>query len=244
MSEQRVWRVAVLAVLVAAGGVCRARADDVSRQFLWEQANAAMAAAARPEEFLAAARTYDRLVRDGALNGPLFFNLGTALLLAGDGAHAEAALLRAERYSGTTPDILANLRLARALRRGQPDAPLPWTRMAFFWHYGVAGRTRVYLAAAAWWLLWLGLLLRRPRLSAGARLRPPHPVAGSLVLLGGFFSLVFGISVAVTCLHEWQDGRTWTEQTLGACRPWSPPLADPGHESRPGSEDMAPEVAT
>lgn len=210
---------ALLAAFVVSVFVRGARADEVSRQFLWEQANTAMGAAARPEEFLDAARTYDRLVREGVRNGAIFFNLGTALLLAGEGAQAEVALLRAERYSGTTPDLLTNLRQARAIRRGQREAPLSWTRMVFFWHYGLAGRTRLYLAAAAWWLLWLGLLLKWPRAVSGARSRPVHPVAASMVLLGVFFTLVFGVSVAVTCLHEWQDGRTW-----------------------PGVSDVAPEV--
>ena len=51
---------------------------------LWNEANAALANAVKPADYLRAARSYQALVDSGVRNGPLFYNLGTALLKAGD----------------------------------------------------------------------------------------------------------------------------------------------------------------
>ncbi|NLC80407.1 MAG: hypothetical protein GX748_04420, partial [Lentisphaerae bacterium] len=109
--------------------------DESARAFLWEQAGAQAAAATTPEGYLQAAATYNRLVADGVRNGPLFQNLGSVLVMAGDGANAAAAFARAERYLGATPETRQGLAAAIALQTGRAQADLPWSRTAFFWHY-------------------------------------------------------------------------------------------------------------
>lgn len=192
------------------------RADDSTARFRWEQANARMAAARTPDDFLDAANTYNQLVTEGIRNGPLFFNLGTALLLAGDGDHAVAALRRAERYLGSTPEIRVNLRQALALQAGQPDGDLPWDHVVFFWHYDEPLRVRALVALCGWLLLWLALLLRllaRPSKTAtGAGYL--QSFANSCLLFGLLLFLVFSGSVAFSLLQEKMDERTWSEQTF------------------------------
>jgi len=209
------------------------RADESSTRFLWEQANARMASARTPAEFLDTARTYNQLVADGVCNGPLFFNLGTALLLAGDGENAAAALRRAERYLGSTPEIRVNLRQALALQSGQPDADLPWDHVVFFWHYDEPLRVRAQLALCGWLLLWPALLLRlltRASFSGnpsgnereGERPREPrHRISGRLrsfanacLFFGLLLFLVFLASAAFSLLQEQMDNRTWGERTF------------------------------
>jgi hypothetical protein len=212
--------VPILAAALLLPPAGRAREDgEVERRFAWDRANLTLARADRPAEFLAAAQDYNELARAGVANGALFFNLGTALLLAGDAANAEAALVRAERYLGSTADVRTNLRQAAAARQGHPDASLPWTRTVFFWHYGLPGRTRLQLALSAWALFWIGLLVRRLGRTRGGRV----PAAGgALAGLGLVFALVFGCSAAVTCLQEWHDARTWSERVFVAAEPPAP----------------------
>jgi hypothetical protein len=213
-----------VAALLSLASVTQVQADEATARFLWEQAHAGMASARTPEDFLAAARVYNRLVTDGARNGPLFFDLGTALLLAGDGPNAVAALRRAERYAGSTPEIRTNLRLAKAVLAGQTDADLSWQRVVFFWHFDLPARARLLVALTGWCLLWAGALLRLPtrpqaqdaHRSADNRIRA---VGGSCVFFGILLAFVFGASAAITALQEQQDIRTWPERILGNTRP-------------------------
>ena len=200
-----------------------ARADETTTRFLWEEANARMATAKTSDDYLAAARTYNRLVQEGIRNGPLFFNLGTALLLAGDAHNAVAALLRAERFEGCTADIRTNLRLAIAASTGHPDADLPWSRVAFFWHFDHPLRIRLLVALGGWSLLWLGLLLRlltRDRTAVAPDMAPSgaavqvRALAGSCLFFGTLLGVVFGASVAVSLLQEHMQNRTWSERVF------------------------------
>lgn len=193
-----------LLVLPLAARAAAGTPADAARAFLWEEANATLAAARTPDEYLRAARAYNRLVLDGVRNGPLFFNLGTALLLAGDAPNAVAALERAERYDGGTPDIRANLRLALAARSGQSDSELPWSRMAFFWHFDQPARARAAEALAGWCLLWLGLLLRLL-----SRRRRARSLGGSCTAFGAVLAVVFGASALLTYVQEAADSRAW-----------------------------------
>ncbi|MEI8241979.1 MAG: hypothetical protein WCI17_01805 [bacterium] len=194
------------------------RADEASSCFLWEQANARMATARTAEEFLEAARTYNQLVSAGVRNGPLLFNLGTALLLAGDGENAVAALRRAERHLGSTPELRVNLRQALALQSDQPDADLPWDHVVFFWHYDEPVRVRALIALCGWMLLWLSLLLRllaRPAGTAGATRVLSFAKPG--IFFGLLLLIVFSCSTAFSLLQEQMDDRSWSERTL-ACK--------------------------
>ena len=206
-------------------------ADDASSRFLWEQANARMATAHTPDDFLEAARTYNQLISAGIYNGPLFFNLGTALLLASDGENAVAALRRAERYLGSTPEIRVNLRQALALQSGQPDADLPWDHAVFFWHYDEPLRVRATVALCGWLLFWLALLLRqfmRP-------CEPLHPLqeswrgrirtfSSSCLFCGLLLLFIFTSSAACSWLQEQMDNRTWGERVF---------VSKPGSEPTP-----------
>ena len=207
-------------LMAACLAAAAARAEEASRRFLWEEAHATMAAAQTPEDYLKAARAYNRLVQDGVRNGPLFFDLGTALLLAGDAPNAIAALERAERYLGSTSDIRANLRLACAAKTRQPDADLPWSRMAFFWHFDQPVRVRAVIALAGWTLLWLGLLVR---LLAGRRRGPSaaadgparvRSLGGSCAAFGALIGLVFGASALLSYVQERLDDRAWPERVF------------------------------
>lgn len=135
-------------------------ATDPNREFLWNEANSAMAAARKPQDFLEAAATYQKLVDLGARHADLFFNQGTALLLAGKHDDAAQVLLRAERYGGSDPDIRRNLAIAWGHAAGLKTPFTPWSRMVLFWHYWPACATRAYLAAAAFAVAWLLAALR------------------------------------------------------------------------------------
>jgi len=187
--------VAILLILAAAGSA--AAGDAQERRFMWNEANARMASARTRQEFGAAADAYRRLAADGVANGVLFYNLGTASLKAERYDEAIGALLRAERYQGTTADIERNLVLA--INRGKKEKPvdLPWYRLVLFWHFGLPVATRVAVAAVAFSGFWLALALRL----AGWR-KPAEPLmALSLVAL-----VLFGSS-ALTSVYEESGAR-------------------------------------
>ena len=183
-------RIAVLALLAAA---VPARAQDsAERSFLWSEANARLAGARTPAEFLAAAGTYQSLADLGVRNGTLFYNMGVALLNAERYDDAIQAFLRAERYEGSAPDITVNMRIARAKLAKAKSVPDSWYRMPLFWHYGLPCSTRATIAAAAFSLFWLALTLRFFGLD---RLGRPLAVAtfAAFVLFG---------SSAITSIHQ------------------------------------------
>lgn len=184
-------RSALLAATLAATAA-GARAS-VEHDFIWNEANARMMNAQSPPDFLAAACAYHTLVRRGVRNGPLFYNLGTALLKAELYDEAVECLLRAERYQGSNADIRRNLLLA--LRRGDPDseASLPWRRFPLFWHYGLSVHTRTSAAVVGFAGAWLALILHaagRPRMR------------GWLLTVSLAVFALFGSSAATSWHHE------------------------------------------
>lgn len=193
-------------------------ADATVRGFIWEQANAQAMNAAKPEDYLAAAATYNRLAVDGVRNGLLFINLGNVLVMGGDGANAAAAFARAERYVGVTPETRHGLSAALTLQSGRRLSDLPWSRVAFFWHYTFSCPVRSMAALAGWAVLWLGalllILMRR-----GSR----HPLFRSLaetcLVTGGLLTLVFGASVLMTVAHERHDQETWASRVFVSAAP-------------------------
>jgi hypothetical protein len=165
---------------------------------MWNEGNARAASARTPREFAAAADAYRRLAASGAGNGLLFYDLGTVSLKAERYDEAAAALLRAERYLGTTPDIERNLTLALAGgRRGVP-ATLPWYRLILFWHYGLPASQRVTVAAVAFSGIWLALALR---LAGRAR------ACNSLLTLSLIVFMLFGSSALTSLQEEAKAGR-------------------------------------
>lgn len=158
--------------------------------FLWNQANAAMASAEETSDFASAARLYRELIGRGARSAELYGNYGTALLLADEPAAALDAFLRAERRSGTTPDLRHNIMLAMsAMRNPSGDhsdlimAELPWTRLPLFWHYQIPLHSRIGITLFLFNMLWLAGFLRILRLKDTARGLAVASVVG-LVLFG------------------------------------------------------------
>ena len=191
--------VASIAMLFLAFSATSLSADIQSRDFAWDMANTTLSRAASAEDFHAAAELYAGMVDDGARNAPLFANLGVALLMAGNGRDAETAFVRAERYSGATPELESGILAARAMASGAKDAQPHWSRIVFFWHFAPATRTRVQIAVAAWCLLWLGVLAR---IVAGAARRKGGSLSVTLIVAGAVAVLVFGTSATLTIMQE------------------------------------------
>jgi hypothetical protein len=170
---------ASLALCLAAGA---ARADDArARVFTWREANARLAAATEPDAFLRAAEAYAELIAQGVRNAPLYYNLGTALLLGGEPEAGLRALRRAERYGGTTWEIRRNMTCAVQAIEADPAATLPWYRVVLFWHYGPRTANRAVAAMGLYALVWL-LLIRR---LFGGRLGPVfYAACAALALIG------------------------------------------------------------
>ncbi|MGQ9661317.1 MAG: tetratricopeptide repeat protein [Kiritimatiellia bacterium] len=166
---------------------------DTERWFLWHEANARMAAAVTPEDFMRAAESYHQLVRMGVRNGPLFYNLGTALLLAQEHTTALDYLLRAERYLGSTPEVLQNLRLAAAGIEAKGGMGLPWYRPLFFWHFGLPAGLRAVVAACSFSLLWICLLVCTFK---------KCPSANFLLVLSLCLLMLFGSSALISWVQE------------------------------------------
>ncbi len=166
---------------------------ESERRFLWEEANWKMAGARTRQDFLTASGVYRKLLDAGVRNGPLFYNLGTALLKAGEYDEALAALLRAERYSGSDPEIRQNILLAIAGKEKDKGVSLPWHRAPFFWHYGLSISTRITVSVCAFAAVWLALI---------CRLFLKIPFARRLLILAFIVLVLFGSSVATTINQE------------------------------------------
>ena len=166
--------------------------NPVEYQFLWNEANAMMASATLPEEFLEAASVYQKLVDSGVKNGSVFYNMGTALLLGHQYDRALYALLRAERYSGSNADIKHNMLAAIAGKEKIHDASLPWYRIPLFWHYQLSIFTRISIVIIAFAGFWGALILRT---TGSTRIYKPI-LSSSLIIL-----TVVGSSV-LTSIHQ------------------------------------------
>jgi hypothetical protein len=134
--------------------------DASERVFIWNEANAQMQNARTPPEYLRAALIYQRLIDDGVRNGPLFYNIGTALLLADRSELAADAFERAERYLGRQADNDQNLKIAFAKNTKSRTVFLPWYRLAAFWHFYLSCPQRTYIASGAFLVFWLALALK------------------------------------------------------------------------------------
>ena len=197
-----------------------ARADDTTRVFLWEQANAQAANASTPEAYLNAAKTYNRLVADGVCNAYLFINLGNTLVMGGDGANAEAAFKRAERYQGSTPETRQGLLAAATLQTGRRQTDLPWSRVAFFWHYAFPCQMRALTALGGWTLFWLGVFFRIIRRRRHATSRSfVSSLSEACMITGALTALVFAASTAVTLAHEKSDAAAWASRAFISAHP-------------------------
>ena len=167
--------------------------------FEWERAEQTMAAAVTDEDFLGAAAMYYAMVTNGAASGPLFYNLGTALLLSGKKLAAAEALVAAERRMGTSAEVADNLRLALADEGS--SGHLPVSRVFLCWHYGIPFATRVDLAVLGWVAFWLAAaavaLLGRSRC-----LRPFRALLRAIAILSLILFVIYGASAAITVIQN------------------------------------------
>lgn len=170
--------------------------DALAVAFRWNEANAAVAQASTPEMFGAAAERYAELASMDVRDGRLFYNQGTAWLMAGDFERARRCLLRAERHLGATRPVRRNLMMCEEAAGAGRSAPHAWRRVLFFWHYALGLQTRVDAAFVAFAFFCFALTLARLGYRrTGRRLR-----AAALALC-----VLFACSSACTLFQERAD---------------------------------------
>jgi hypothetical protein len=183
-----------------------------------------MPAAVTDEDFLGAAAMYYAMVTNGAASGPLFYNLGTALLLSGKKLAAAEALVAAERRMGTSAEVADNLRLALADEGS--SGHLPVSRVFLCWHYGIPFATRVDLAVLGWAAFWFAAAAMA-LLGRGRRLRPFRALLRTVAALSLILVVIYGASVAITALQNRHTDLPRTAAALIA----PTPAADLGREA-------------
>lgn len=180
--------IAVAAFALTASAI----ASDSESDFLWQKAWSRTLSANSEDGFLAAAKDYSELIGSGVRNEYVFYNMGTALLMAGDRDNAVLALERAERYGGMNARLLQNIQIASAAK-DELQTTTSWLRTVFFWHYILPMLWRTNIAIAVW--TWLFILLAIGRL-AGRR-TPRTVLIVTLLLLAAF-----GSSALTSLLQE------------------------------------------
>ncbi|MDP2991436.1 MAG: BatD family protein, partial [Kiritimatiellota bacterium] len=168
--------------------------DASERAFIWHEGYARMAAARTPAAYLRAAQTYQKLVDAGVRNGPLFYNLGTALLQAGQIDPAIDAFQRAEQFLGAQGDIRQNLEIAMARKADNETAEWPWYRLVLFWHFNLPAATRMMAAAIAFFIFWAALTLRLAGIQRNG--------VNAILILAAITVILFGSSVATSWQQE------------------------------------------
>lgn len=118
-------------------------------------------AAAAREKFATAEKGFQQLVDDGAINGPLLYNLGNAQLQQGKTGAAIASYLRAQRLMPGDARLQANLAHARSLVKDRMDSGggLLYEDVAGWWHL-LSQPSRWWLGIAAWFAAWSLVLAR------------------------------------------------------------------------------------
>lgn len=141
----------------------------------------------RPEEarasFRAAAAELQQLADGGLADASLEYNLGNALLRAGETGPAILAYLRARSLDPTDERIAANLAVARTRVGDRPtlvEGDSLADRLAS-WRHLVPLETRAIVAAAGWILLWAIVAARALR-PADAPLRWRYAIAAAAVV--------------------------------------------------------------
>jgi hypothetical protein len=191
----------IMTLLFTGLGMRGNAASEAEREFVGKQAISRVASARTESDFRQAAEVYQSLALLGGRNGALFYNWGTCLLAAGDYEGAARQLVRAERYTGTTPEIERNLLLCSAGGNTGTELRLPWYRTLLFWHFGLPCATRTTLAAAFFALGWIGLSLRAMR---------RQQAATHLLILSLAGLVLFGTSVGTTWVQENRDNQDGT----------------------------------
>jgi len=107
-------------------GVDKLVASNVEGDRLFVDAQAAFEQA----EFRRAAALYQQIVDRGGRSGAVYYNLGNALVQAGEPGRAVAAYLAAKRYLPLDPYVEANL---RSVVGSEAKSPIPMIEHVFFW---------------------------------------------------------------------------------------------------------------
>lgn len=163
-------------------------------EFESQLATTQLLSAKKPAQFDNAANTLKRIIDSGIRNAPLFYNYGTALLMADKPQAALNAFIRAERYSGTTWELKRNMLIAIGKMDDKiTDPTLPWYRIPLFWHYGISARKRLTVACAAFLVMWIALLLNKTRFIKSRRII----FSIAIVIL-----IIFGTSTITTLYEE------------------------------------------
>jgi tetratricopeptide (TPR) repeat protein len=164
-------------------------------EFLWQKAWSKTISASTAEDYARAVQDYRELVAGGTRNKHIFYNMGTALLMAGDKESALRAFERAERYGGTDRRIMHNISLASSDSDDEPGT-ISWKRIVFFWHFALPVSIRTSVAVGAWTLLFTLLAL-------GARNRGHvyRTIFGAVL----FILIIFGSSALTSGLQEHRD---------------------------------------
>lgn len=168
--------------------------DASERAFIWNEGQARMASARTPDAYLRAAQTYQKLVDEGVRNGPLFYNLGTALLQAGQIDPAISAFQRAEQFLGAQGDIRQNLKIAMARKADNETAEWPWYRLVLFWHFYLSAATRMIVAAVAFLVFWAAATLRLVGIQRSG--------LNAILILAAVTVILFGSSVVTAWQQE------------------------------------------
>ncbi|MBI2441967.1 MAG: hypothetical protein HYV35_11430 [Lentisphaerae bacterium] len=194
-------RVFYLPALVIIGSLAATPAlwalDASERSFIWNEAQARMAAAATPDDYRRAAITYLKLVNDGVGNGPLFYNLGTAMVQAGETELAIEAFKHAEWFWGAQRDLRHNLKIALARKADSETVEWPWYRLVFFWHFDLPAAARLKTAILAFSIFWLVLTMKLIGIKRGVR---------AMLVLTVITIILFGSSVVISWHQETTAG--------------------------------------
>lgn len=162
--------------------------------FLMEKAWSSALKAEKQEDYIEASNAYRELAAAGFRNKDVFYNLGTALLLAGDAGGARQALERAERYGGFDSRVMQNLQAA-AEDSEDGFQIMSWDRIIFFWHYMLPMMWRINIAITCWTALFLMLAFSRFR---------GTPVNLNMLIAVLILLAAFGTSAASSALQESQ----------------------------------------
>ncbi|MGD8368991.1 MAG: tetratricopeptide repeat protein [Desulfobacterales bacterium] len=189
----------------AAAPLSAAGAGPVDVKTLYRQAveafrNANTLAAADPEKaqelYRKAVMRFERIAREGGVhNGKLYYDIGNTYFKMKDIGRAILNYRRAEQFIPNDPNLRQNLNFARRKRVDHIEEKQE-TRIlktVFFWHYDLSTRTRVYLFAVVFMLLWIFAAVRMFR-------RRPFTVWCIAVSL--LFSILLGGSLVAEQVHR------------------------------------------
>ena len=105
---------------------------------------------------------FEAILRDGAPNGYIYYNIANAHLRLGDVGRAVANYRRATKLCPGDARIAKNLQVARDLCKTQVPIPAAGALVetVLFWHYDTSLSGRLRVALGAYIVLWLLLALR------------------------------------------------------------------------------------